>query len=175
MLASESSRAFAPLERCCGCGGEDCGDEEGIVFVQWAALFARRRSLAGGGVSDSSECADQTRVAALYVGRKRRQSQHPSRCRCQREKRTNHGVTGGKRGWVTSQKMRWDASCRYSPFAMGNHLSCSLTSKSYPRPVSSRFIVPSPSCCCGSSSFGDGGAGSTSSVSRGLCAGEDIL
>ena len=96
MLASESTRAFAPFERCCG--GDDCGDKEGMAIrpVGRRNVEAADRRLAKESLIRRS-CADQPRVAALYVGRKQHQSQHPSTCRCQRTKRTNHGETGAAR------------------------------------------------------------------------------
>ena len=98
MLASESTRAFAPLDRCCGCGGDDCGDEEGMAIrpVGRATLEAADRWLAKESLIRRSVQTSRESQRYMWAGSN---TSHNigRRAGVKRQKRTNHRETGAAR------------------------------------------------------------------------------
>ena len=119
MLASDTKPMFAPFDLCCGGEDEDCGEADDMILRCKATVFFRhRRSDRRAETTCDSMKRRLRRAIKVYVGLKRRQSwlsQHAG------DGRSAQIRTRGRR-------------IKDQPFAIGSHLSCSLTSNSYPSP-----------------------------------------
>ena len=119
MLASLSSSFFDLGVRCWEWEGEDSGDEEEGIVIRpvGRARVGSRRLQAGGGASDSTNRADQTRDAALYVEGKATTG-HSIRRRAdvkaaQHRTKSTGGQGGGVQsaGRVAHHEIQQDARC----------------------------------------------------------------